>query len=103
MIHLIYVTVESRQKAKEMAVKLLEEKLIACANIVDELESLYHWEGKLCEAKEALLLAKTSEEKIPLAVDAIKKMHSYDLPCIVGFPVTAGLPAFLKWVSEEVR
>ena len=103
MLHLIYVTVSSRQKAKEMAVKLLEDRLIACANIVDDLESLYHWEGQLCVAREALLLAKTTEDKIPLVVDAIKKMHDYALPCIVAFPVTAGLPAFLKWVSEEVK
>ncbi len=103
MIHLLYITVKDKSEARSIADKLLADRLIACANIVDGIESIYHWQGELCESKEVLLLAKTAEEKIPVVVDAIKAMHSYELPCIAAFPVTAGLPAFLKWVSGEVQ
>lgn len=103
MIHLIYVTVQNKDEARRMGAKLLEDRLIACANIVDGLESIYRWQGEVRESQEALLLAKTTEDKIPAVVDAVKAMHGYQLPCIVAFPITTGLPAFLKWVSEEVE
>ncbi len=103
MSHRIYVTVQDKGEARRMGAKLLEDRLIACANILDGLESIYRWQGEVCNSKEALLLAKTTEDKIPAVVDAIKAMHSYELPCIVAFPITTGLPAFLKWVAEEVK
>ena len=103
MTHLIYVTVQDKAEARRIGAKLLEDRLIACANIIDGLESIYRWQGEVCESEEALLLAKTTEDKIPAVVDAIKAMHSYELPCIVAFPIAAGLPAFLKWVADEVE
>lgn len=103
MIHLLYITVKDKAEARAIAARLLAERLIASANIVDGIESMYHWRGELCESEEVLLLAKTAEEKIPAVVDAVKAMHSYELPCIAAFPVTAGLPAFLKWVAGEVQ
>lgn len=103
MIHLLYITVKDKEEARAIAANLLEKELIACANIVDGVESLYRWKGELCDAREVLLLAKTTEEKIPVVVDAVKAMHSYELPGIAAFPVTAGLPAFLRWVAGEVK
>ena len=103
MIHLLYITVKDKEEARAIAANLLEKGLIACANIVDGVESLYHWKGELCDVREVLLLAKTTEEKIPVVVDAVKAMHSYELPGIAAFPVTAGLPAFLRWVAGEVK
>ena len=103
MIHLLYITVKDKEEARAIAVKLLDARLIACANIVAGIESLYHWKGETCHSDEVLLLAKTTEEKIPTVVDAVKALHSYELPCIAAFPVTSGLPAFLHWVAEEVK
>ena len=103
MTHLIYVTMETGEQARAMARKLLDDRLIACANFLEGIDSIYRWEGEVRETKETVLLAKTSEEKIPLVVDAIKAMHAYELSCIVAFPITAGLPAFLKWVAGEVK
>ncbi len=103
MTHLIYVTVKDKEEARRIGAKLLEDRLIACANILDGLTSIYRWEGEVCASQEALLLAKTTEEKIPLVVDSIRAMHSYELPCIVAFPITSGLPEFMKWVADEVK
>ncbi len=103
MIHLIYVTVKDATEARAMASKLLDDRLIACANIISGVESMYRWQGEMCTSAEALLLAKTTQEKIPVVVDAIKAMHSYELPCIVALPLVPGLPDFLNWVAEEVK
>lgn len=103
MTHLIYATVKDKEEARRIGAKLLEDRLIACANILDGLTSLYRWKGETCVSQEALLLAKTTEEKIPLVVDSIRAMHSYELPCIVAFPITSGLPEFMKWVADEVK
>ena len=102
MTHLIYVTVKDLPEAKAIAARLLEARLIACANILDSMHSIYRWEGKVCDSREVLLLAKTIEDKIPEVVDAVREMHSYELPAIVAIPITAGLPDFLKWVGNEV-
>jgi periplasmic divalent cation tolerance protein len=103
MTHLLYITVKDKEEARAIAARLLEDRLIACANVIDGIESLYRWEDRLCDSKEALLLAKTTEEKIPAVIDAVKDLHSYKLPCITAFPITAGLPDFLKWVADEVK
>ena len=103
MVHLLYITVRDKQEARAMADKLLAERLIACANILDGVESVYRWRGETCVSQEALLLAKTTADKLPLAMDAARALHSYELPCIVALPLGAGLPAFLNWVAEEVE
>jgi periplasmic divalent cation tolerance protein len=103
MIQLLYITVKNREEARSIAAGLLARRLIACANIIGDIESLYHWQGELCDSQEVLLLAKTTEDKIPAVLDAVKTMHSYELPCIVAFPATNGLPAFLQWVAGEVE
>ena len=103
MVHLLYITARDKQEARAIADKLLAERLIACANILDGVESVYRWQGEMCVSQEALLLAKTTEDKLSRAVDAVKALHSYELPCIVALPIAAGLPAFLNWVAEEVE
>ncbi len=102
MTHLVYVTVKDMAEAKAIAGGLLEKRLIACANIVDSIYSIYRWKGEVCESNEVLLLAKTSEDKVSEVVEEVRKRHSYDLPAIVAFPLTAGLPEFFNWVGAEV-
>lgn len=103
MTQLLYITVPDMPKAREIARTLLEERLIACANIVPRIESVYRWEGKVCESSEALLLAKTTQDKIPQVVERVKSLHDYELPAIVALPISGGLSAFLDWVAAEVR
>ncbi len=98
----IYMTAQSKQEAIKIAKHLLEKKLVACANIFDKMTSLYHWEGKLAEAQEAVLIAKTTDEKFAAVKKEIETIHSYTVPCIVKIPVLAN-EKFAKWVEEEVR
>lgn len=101
-IYLLYSTFGSAQEALSVARKLVEEKLVACANIHSGVTSVYSWEGKVEEAPETVLIAKTTAEKLESAIDAVKRLHSYELPCIIACPIEAGHPPFLQWVHASV-
>ena len=98
----IYSTFPNREEALSVARKLLETKLIACANIIDSVTSLYHWEGKLCEENEVILIAKTNINQGLEALEALIKLHSYDIPCAVLIPPVEAHPAFARWVNDQL-
>jgi periplasmic divalent cation tolerance protein len=98
---LIYVTTASSDEAVRIAETVVTERLAACANILDGVTSLFHWEGKLCRENEALLILKTTEEKADALTARIKELHSYECPCIVVLPIEGGNPAFLEWLHSE--
>ncbi len=103
MIKLLYATFASKEEAVAVAHKLLEEKLIACANIFDGGASIYRWQGEVQQANEAILFAKTTDKQSQKAVNRIKDLHSYDLPCVLILPAEAGLPEFIEWVETETH
>ncbi|MEQ8165953.1 MAG: divalent-cation tolerance protein CutA [Alphaproteobacteria bacterium] len=98
---LVYVTCGSKEEADRVARVLLEEELIACANIIGNASSLYRWKGKVVEDTEAVLIAKTKEKLVRTVTDRIKSLHSYDCPCIVSLAIEGGNSAFLEWVNRE--
>ena len=100
-IVLIHSTFTNEAEAVSVARALLSERLVACANI-SQVRSLYRWDGAVQDAPESMLLVKTSMEKQQLVMARIRALHSYTLPCIAAYPLSAGDAAFLAWVSEEV-
>jgi periplasmic divalent cation tolerance protein len=98
---LLYVTGPDHAAALAIARSLLEERLIACANVIDGATSLYWWEGKIDEAQETVLIAKTTSGHIPDIITRVLKLHPYSCPCVVALPIVAGNPAFLGWIREE--
>ena len=101
-IRFIYITAASRDDARTIGKKLVESRLAACVNIIDNMNSLYWWDGQIQDDREAVLIAKTTPEREPQLIETVRSIHSYDCPCIVSLPVTSGNPAFLKWVAEQV-
>ncbi len=101
-IILVYITTPNVAEAKKIASALVQEKLAACANILPQISSVFYWNGGLQETDESLLLLKTSQNKFTALQQRVKELHSYELPCIVALPITAGLPNFLAWVKQEV-
>ena len=95
---LVYVTAPNREEAIRIAEAVVTERLAACANILDGVTSVFHWDGKLCREAEAGLIFKTTEEKTEMLNERIKELHSYDCPWIVTLPIEGGNPAFLEWV-----
>lgn len=97
----LYITVGSAEEAASIARVLLDDRLIACANIIDGATSLYRWEGKIADEKEAVMIAKTREDLVEKVIERVRELHSYDCPCIVALPIVSGNPAFLDWIDEE--
>ncbi len=96
-----YITCGSREEAERIARALLEKRLIACANILDGLLSLYRWEGELARDREALLLVKTRRPLVDEVIRTVRAQHSYECPCITFLPLVAGDAAYLAWVDQE--
>lgn len=96
-----YITTSTKAEAKEIVLALLEEKLIACANIIDGVESYFIWEDEINYSKEAVIFFKTrtgNEDKI---IKLVKSMHSYECPCIVFNDLEHGNKDFLNWVNDS--
>lgn len=98
---LVYITNPTKDEAKKIARHLIQEKLIACANIYP-IESLYNWEGKLADESEFVLLGKTKERNYDRIVKEVEKIHSYDIPCILKFPIVAN-EKYSNWLGNELR
>jgi periplasmic divalent cation tolerance protein len=98
---LIYVTASSLDQAKSIGQKLVEERLVACVNILPHMTSIYRWQGKLEEAEEVVMIVKTTESLVERVISRVRELHSYECPCIVAVPIVAGDPAFLAWISRE--
>jgi periplasmic divalent cation tolerance protein len=99
---LLYVTAPSEEEAKRMAKELIGKKLVACANIFP-ISSLYRWKGKLQEEREVAMILKTSAERVEEVIRELRRIHPYEVTCILCLSVSGGLPEFLRWVEEETR
>lgn len=100
---LLYIITTNRHEAVSIAMALLEERLIACANISENVTSLYWWQGAIEQEKEAILIAKSQEHLVEQAIAKTKSLHSYECPCILTLPVEAGYPPYLAWATEQLR
>ena len=98
---LVYITCKDRKEAKKISEHLLKKRLIACANIFP-VESMYWWKGKIVNEKEIVLICKSKENKFSGIKKAIKKIHSYEIPCIERIRTTADLD-YEKWVKKELE
>lgn len=98
---MVYMTAESMDQAKTIARELISNRLAACVNILDHMQSLYWWEGKVEESGEVVVLAKTRADLLPALTDRVQAVHFYDCPCIVSWPLTDGHRPFLDWIGQE--
>ncbi len=98
----IYITAGDEAEAKRIGRTLVEEKLAACANIFP-INSIYRWQENIIEENEVAMLVKTRAELTDRVIARVKELHSYEVPCIVSFPITAGNPDYLRWIEESTR
>jgi len=100
---MIYMTAKDKEEAKAIGRSLVEERLAACANIIENMSSFYWWEGKVQEDNEAVLILKTREALLPELINKVKTLHSYECPCIVCLPIRGGHEPFLDWIEKETQ
>jgi len=88
--------------AEPLLRRLLEERLVACGNVLPGVRSLYWWKGAIQDDPEEVLLVETSDALAPAAVERVKALHSYETPKIVTFEVKETHPAYAAWLAEVV-
>ncbi|MBX6368992.1 MAG: divalent-cation tolerance protein CutA [Rhodospirillales bacterium] len=96
-----YVTAGSPEEADRLARTIVAERLAACANVIPGMRSVYWWEGKVSEAAETVVVFKTRSDRFEALAARVKALHSYECPCVVALPVTAGLAPYLEWIESE--
>ena len=100
-INFVYMTVGSKDEATKIAKELVTSRLAACINILNNMSSFYLWEGEIQDDTEVVMIAKTTEDRMPELIEKVRSMHSYDCPCIVSLPVSGGYQPFLDWIAEN--
>jgi len=101
MVSVIYSTTDTLETARTIARCLVTEKLVACVHILPKIESIYRWQGKIEEATEYVLLAKTVERNIQQTIQRIRTLHPYEVPEILVLPPVGGLKEYLEYVDAE--
>src|SRR5271155_3429529 len=99
---LVLTTAGSEEEAMKIAHGLVDQSLAACVNIVPQVTSIYRWQGKVEEAREWLLIVKTTAAAFAQVREAIAELHSYELPECICLPIEDGSPAYLQWIAESV-
>ncbi len=98
----VLVTAKDKKEAERIARGLLEAKLIACANIIEGVQSLFWWQGKIDSSKEVLLVLKTKKILFKKVSARVKSLHSYQTPEIIALPIVAGSDDYLGWIASSV-
>ena len=101
IIHLLYVPVPDEDVGERIARSLLEQELIACANLLPAGRSFYRWEGAIADESERLLILKTTEDAVASVREAVEALHPYECPCVLDWPVGAA-SGFGQWVESQV-
>jgi periplasmic divalent cation tolerance protein len=98
----VLMTAPNKQSAKEIAMDLFQRRLIACANFFP-CDSLFRWHGSIESAEEILVLMKIRSNDFPELIEAVKRLHPYEVPCIVKYEIASGYLPFLDWIKETTE
>jgi periplasmic divalent cation tolerance protein len=100
-VRVAFITAPDAETGARIARALVEERLVACVNLVSGIRSIYRWEGAVQEDAEVLLIVKTRADRAGDLVVRVAELHPYELPEVVLLPVVGGNPPYLDWVREE--
>jgi periplasmic divalent cation tolerance protein len=97
---LVLVTVPDAEVGASLGRALVEERLAACVNVLPHARSVYIFEGKLCDDREALCLIKARRALYPALRDRVAALHPYKVPEIIGLTLAEGNAAYLEWLAS---
>ncbi|MCW7538095.1 divalent-cation tolerance protein CutA [Aquabacterium sp. A7-Y] len=100
-VRIALTTVDDETRARDLARRLLEARLVACVNIVPGVSSMYWWQGRIEEAREWLLVLKTSAARWPALKQALPDLHPYEVPELLALGPQDGLEPYLQWLVRE--
>jgi len=99
----VLCTFPSSEKARQIGTHLVERQYAACINILPAVESIYQWEGKLCQEQEVMAVIKTTRQAFPAMSRELSALHPYDEPEIIALPVVDGSAGYLAWLTDQAR
>ena len=104
-LRLVYITTKDLEEARKIGEELVKCKFAACVNILDGMESIYRWEGKVVTEPECILIAKTTHSNISRLTKRVKELHSYNVPCIISINLAEqeGNEEYLNWLLTSVK
>jgi periplasmic divalent cation tolerance protein len=98
---IVFITTKNVREANKIATKLMKDKLIACANVVKGVRSVFWWQKKIDTANEVLLILKTKKSCFKRIIKTTTLLHSYEVPEIIALPIIDGSRDYLKWIEES--
>ena len=102
-IIVIYCTVPQKKLAKNITKVLMKHKLAACVSMIENVKSVFSWDGEVCEEKEILMMIKTRRSNYGKVKLVIEDMHSYSVPEIIALPIIDCSEDYLKWLVKETE
>jgi len=96
------VTAPDREIATSLAERLVEERLAACANLLPDVTSVFRWQGAMQREQEALLILKTTAERLDALRERVLALHPYDVPEFLAVEIAAGAADYLDWMADCV-
>jgi periplasmic divalent cation tolerance protein len=100
---IVFVTTANKMEAERISRTLVEERLVACANIVNPVASFFHWKGNIDCADECLVIMKSKYDLFATLEQRVKALHSYEVPEILALPIVEGSADYLTWLSENLK
>jgi periplasmic divalent cation tolerance protein len=98
----LYATFPDAGSAQEIVTVLVTERLVACANVLPGITSVFRWDGKVQARAEAAAILKTSAGSADRAIARLKALHPDDVPCVTMWPVENGFAPYLRWVKDQL-
>lgn len=99
----VYALFANAEEAERIGRTVIEERLAACINIFPPVRSIYRWQGKIETAEEVAAILKTHHWNSDALIERIAALHSYEVPCIVTWPIDKILRSYADWVEDSSR
>lgn len=99
---IVFSTFPNEQDAARITRVLVEERLIACANLLPGARSIYHWKGAIADEREVVALMKTRKQDWPALMSRLHELHPYDTPECVAVRIASGAPRYMAWLDEQL-
>lgn len=98
----ILITCPNRREGKKIARHLVKQRLVACVNIIEKINSVFWWQKRVDLANEVLLIAKSKKSLMPKVIRQVKSLHSYQIPEVIALPIVAGNKDYINWINESL-
>jgi periplasmic divalent cation tolerance protein len=99
----VLVTAVSKQQAVRIGRALVKAELAACVNVLPGIRSIFRWEGRISDEREVLLIGKSRVDLFDRLAAEVKRLHSYQVPEVIAFPIAYGAADYLAWIRKATR